>query len=364
LDGVRWLENVESMTEREFEIYLDKIRENRGGWLSQKLSLVNKEFREKLKSAGDETLITLATQGHSSETDPADVQVQLTHASLAADRSSRLHSTPHRVFGLSYSPGPPSPSSQSGGRGKDQPYAPWTFPGRALDKVSQANMTEDRSRQRSNHSNPETGHPWVVSVGGTTGKASGKARIADVPDVERVDYTRANPEAGTARWRVTGAKISKPPTVLGLAGSRDRRKWGDRPESSAVRPGPMDTMALDVTFDFASPVQGSRDAGAGEIGERDWVAASPRSVKTSFTDDLGLGAASPRKDRGKGQAYQSLDAYERRGEQRREQRKEQRRQEEESARMQAVRLKGLLEKIGMQSAQGQGRGQGGAPSRG
>jgi hypothetical protein len=369
--GTMWMEDIESMTEKEFERYLETIRSARGDWLREKLPRVPSEALSKLNQQGDRTLVNLASRGHSADTDGADLSVRLTHASLAAPASDRLHSTPHQTFGVSYSPsqtgslplgrmgsavGFAGAGGPGSGSGNGTTYSAWTFPGRALDKVRQVSISEERGRQRSNYSGGDSGHPWVVSVGGATGKAAVKARLADTTEtIERTDYTRADTSAGTGRFRVSAAKIRQPPMVLNLRGSRDGRKWVDRfAESQMRRPNPMDTANLDIAFELAStsavevqaqPDQSASASTPSRLGGPEWVAAEPtKRANLSYGDHLGVGGR--REDRVPGAARAGLREYERR--------KEMKRNEEEGNKVKHSNLMDLLKRIKLQNtSQGQ-----------
>ncbi|GFZ48251.1 hypothetical protein JCM24511_05999 [Saitozyma sp. JCM 24511] len=368
-----WMEDIESMTEKEFERYLDTIRSARGDWLGEKLPRIPSEALSKLNQQGDRTLVNLASRGHSADTDGADLSVRLTHASLAAPNSDRLHSTPHQTFGVSYSPSQTGAlplgrmssavgfgaGSSGSGSGNGTTYSAWTFPGRALDKVRQVSISEERGRQRSNYVGGDSGHPWVVSVGGATGKAAVKARLADTTEtIERTDYTRADTSAGTGRFRVSAAKIRQPPMVLNLRGSRDGRKWVDRfAESQMRRPNPMDTANLDIAFELASTsalevgAQAQTDLPSSaltpsRLGGPEWVAAEPtKRANLSYGDHLGVGGR--REDRVPGAARAGLREYERR--------KEMKRNEEAGNKLKHSNLMDLLKRIKLQNrAEGKG----------
>jgi hypothetical protein len=370
--GTMWMEDIESMTEKQFERYLETIRSARGDWLREKLPRIPSEALSKLNQQGDRTLVNLASRGHSADTDGADLSVRLTHASLAAPQSNRLHSIPHQTFGVSYSPSQTGAlplgrmssavgfaGASGSGSGNGTTYSAWTFPGRALDKVRQASISEERGRQRSNYAGGDSGHPWVVSVGGATGKAAVKTRLADTTEtIERTDYTRQDTMAGTGRFRVSAAKIRQPPMVLNLRGSRDGRKWTDRfAESQMRRPNPMDTANLDIAFELAStPTPSSTSAvetqkqaqtdqsastpAPSRLGGPEWVAAeSTKRANLSYGDHLGVGAR--REDRVPGAARAGLREYERR--------KEMKRNEEAGNKVKHSNLMDLLARIKLQN---------------
>ncbi|RSH85142.1 hypothetical protein EHS25_004949 [Saitozyma podzolica] len=348
--GTMWMEDIESMTEKEFERYLATIRSARAR---------RPDARQPRE------------QGSFGGYGRADLSVRLTHASLAAPASDRLHSTPHQTFGVSYSPsqtgslplgrmgsavGFAGAGGPGSGSGNGTTYSAWTFPGRALDKVRQVSISEERGRQRSNYSGGDSGHPWVVSVGGATGKAAVKARLADTTEtIERTDYTRADTSAGTGRFRVSAAKIRQPPMVLNLRGSRDGRKWVDRfAESQMRRPNPMDTANLDIAFELAStsavevqaqPDQSASASTPSRLGGPEWVAAEPtKRANLSYGDHLGVGGR--REDRVPGAARAGLREYERR--------KEMKRNEEEGNKVKHSNLMDLLKRIKLQNtSQGQ-----------
>ncbi|KAK8850371.1 hypothetical protein IAR55_004289 [Kwoniella newhampshirensis] len=290
-----WIRDVESMSEEDFEVFLERIRKERKRFLDGRLKDMPESTRSSLGLPEDKTLVHLATAGKTTGGSTANFQAQLMADDLIDPNSTQLHSKPHRVHGLSYSKQPTSTNDHN-------PAA--THVGRALNKISRY---DDAHRKASNivaGTNLARGNnlPWVVGLGGLTAKTAQKSgRVFDVSssssDLEETDYTRSDKSRGAGRFRVIRAQLGSPPTVLALkestAGSRFGGKWRT---SGASLPSPMDTFKFDIEV-APSSMTGPED----DLGSREWVG---REVKTSklqaFASEMAIGGPRSQRRRGEG----------------------------------------------------------------
>ncbi|WVF68148.1 hypothetical protein IAT40_002911 [Kwoniella sp. CBS 6097] len=306
-----WMRDVESMSEEDFEKYLERIRQERKRFLSERLESVPESTRQTLVLPEDKTLIHLATSGKTTGGASANFQASLTASDLADSTSTKLHSKPHRLHGLSYAQKPVTsngfdPTSEKKGR--------------VLNKVSRADDAYNRSRStalaRANNNN----FPLVVSLGGVTGRTSTENRSVNDPNevpIDETDYTREQPLQGVGKFKINRAQMSSPPTVLALAEARGRvgGRWRNVATSS-----PLDTFNFDVgvvpTFSASDeqledPLIGSgSDSGkssrqSSEVGSREWVSRDTvvDSVARMASD---LTAGIPRNQRRQGEAQAKL----------------------------------------------------------
>ena len=305
---VNLMDDVNSMSPREFKDYLRKIRSKRNEFLNERMKSLGQSTREKLVLPEDKTLVTLETRGKLANPDTSALQVSLAREELERRDSKLLHSAPHRVHGLSYSRLPPSSTLLDPMR---------HIPGRAIDKVSHLTGATDRAR---NYRPSEgTNRPWVVALGGVGAKTqTTMERISDAPVIDKgIDFTREDEHRGEAQWRVTSARLNDPPQVLGLdrltEASRSVRRG--RPTSAAKKISPLDTFRFDITVQHASlsPDAAGEPRPELELGSRAWVGREPEIHRpSSFSDDLGLGG--PKNQRRPGEGLRQLRDWEQKSE--------------------------------------------------
>ncbi|WVR08457.1 hypothetical protein IAU60_005512 [Kwoniella sp. DSM 27419] len=290
-----WMRDVESMSEDEFERYLERIRSERSKFLEDRLQNVPESTRQTLALPEDNTLVHLATAGKTTGGATANFQASLTASDLLDPSSNKIHSRPHRVHGLSYS----SPATSTNDH---QPAL--DKKGRALNKVSRYDEAHSRSRSggllaRSGANNL----PFVVGLGGATARTNtSEQKMSEAAsELEEIDYTRANPSRGVGHFRVTSAELKQPASVLGLAGSRPGSRVGGRWRSASSSPSPLDTVNYDINVELTSGSDG-QDV---ELGSRGWVGQEPRvSLNDKFRSDLGAGG--PRKSRNSEETFWKL----------------------------------------------------------
>ncbi len=299
------MEDVNSMNPREFEIYLEKVRGRRKKYLKDKMKGLRQQARDKLVLPEDKTLVTLGTKGYVANPDTSTFQVNLTKEELESPGSDVLHSSPHRIHGLSYSRLPPS---------SNQLNPLMHHPGRAIDKVSQ--LTEVTDRARNFRPGEGTNRPWVVGLGGVGTKSkTSMGRISDIPVIAKgIDFTREDEHRGEARWRVTTASLKDPPQVLGLDDLTEAQRAirRGRQTSGTKKISPLDTFRFDITVEHVSSdlqPESEREPEE-EIGSRAWVGREPRTPKvlSSWSDDLGLGG--PKSERKAGDGPRQLRSWE------------------------------------------------------
>lgn len=322
-----FMPDVNSMSRKEFERYLDQVRRGRQGYLGTKLEALKESTRgaKEVAASGDRnTLIGLATRGLTSSGDPAHFQATLAHQEMTSDvkdpeqtQTPRIQSHPHMMYGLTYS----TPSSSSS-------TSPVT--GRV---VSRNQSHQDRYGGGYNNNiggrrnNNDDNKPWVVSVGGLTANLSNvNASVRDGGQrVKPVDYTRADADQGTYKFRIDKAELESPPKVHHLQQSNKAARWSGRYKSvsGANQPSPLDTFEFDIVLSNATPAQddpsstssssSSASSNAPTPGSKEWVARDPTSGESSRTmspgDRLGasIGLGSSRKDRIGGQTLGFLD---------------------------------------------------------
>lgn len=313
--GEVWMRDVESMTEDDFEAFLERVRSERKRFLSQSLEGMAESTRASLQMPEDETLVHLATAGKISEGATATFQAQLTSDDLVDPHSTKINSRPHRVHGLNYSRAPSSSTD----------YNPISEKkGRALNKVNRADDAYSRAQAQTagrafGGMGGRDNLPWVVGLGGLTAKSqNARGRVNDsssTQTIEETDYTRSDASRGVGRFRITRAQMEKPPTVLALAESRAGGQFGGKWRSSgATLPSPMDTFKFDIDVALASSLAEGSAASASEeerraVGSRAWVGRERKlSALDRFSDDMGLGG--PRKDRIRGEAADRLKQQE------------------------------------------------------
>ena len=286
--SVELMDDVNAMSPRDFETYLEKVRRKRNTYLKTKLETLRQQSKDRLTLPEDRTLVALGTKGHVANPDTATLQVSMTTEALETPESQILHSAPHRVHGLSYSRLPHSAPALN---------SLLQHPGRALDKVSL--QTEASDRARSFRPGDGTNRPWVVGIGSVAAKSrTNQGRISDIPAVEKgVDFTREDKNRGVARWTVSTASLKDPARVLGLEELTESQRSAQRgrPLSAAKKISPLDTFRFDITVDH---VPDSEEL----VGTREWVGREPRpsAVQSSWSDALGLGGSKTERKQGEG----------------------------------------------------------------
>ena len=322
-----FMPDVNSMSKKEFERYLDQVRNGRQGYLGTKLEALKESTRgaREVAASGDRnTLIGLATRGLTSSGDPAHFQATLAHQEMTSDindndpqqtQTPRIQSNPHMMYGLTYS----TPSSSSS-------TSPVT--GRV---VSRNQAHQDRYGGYNNNNsvrrnNNDDNKPWVVSVGGLTANLSNvNASVRDGGQrVKPVDYTRSKPDQGIYKFKIDKAELESPPKVHHLQQANKAARWSGRYKSvsGANQPSPLDTFEFDIVLSNATPAQDQDDpttststssSSSPVPGSKEWVARDPTSGGSSRTmspgDRLGasIGLGSSRKDRVGGQTLGYLD---------------------------------------------------------
>lgn len=272
---VMWMPDVDSMSEREFQRYVEGIRRERKSFLSSKLGSTRGGERERnpQQEKEEQTLVYIGTKGHAASSDSGYFQAQLTGQQLAAEGSTKLHSVPHRTYGLGY--------STATGNGR-------VYPGRALDRDQSLASRNPQSRLSQRQSiQANSNRDWVIGIGGITAKLSRlQASVRDQDELKVTDYTRADPTQGEDHFRVSRAKITTPPTVLSLATARSGDRWKRRNVSGAMQSNPLDTFEFDIHL--SEPLS-SVDSVVekAEVGSREWVGAEDKKNVLSKEDILG-----------------------------------------------------------------------------
>ncbi|WWD08526.1 hypothetical protein V865_006638 [Kwoniella europaea PYCC6329] len=315
-----WMKDVESMSEKEFELYLDKIRKGRKEFLDQKLNDISTSIKETLVLPEDNTLIHLSYTGKTPSNSTLNYQAALTTSELRDVRSNKLNSKPHRTNGLVYSAKPTSSNEYLDTSSKK---------GRVLNKVSRYDNTQNTSRSLMGGGGNNL--PWIVSLGGLTGKTiTNNNRFTDSNvggnaymnnSIDQTDYTRSDTSAGVGKFRINRAEMgSNPPSVLALKDSKytnnGTKLTGRWRQSTANQPSPLDTFRFDIDLsitDIESEVDGAgAGVGVGQPGSREWVGNESKLNKLSmgtWQDELNLGG--PRRERQKGEALDKLKKKER-----------------------------------------------------
>lgn len=312
--------DVNAMSRKQFARYIAQVRRERGTFLATKLAGMRERDQAKAKpqpttTAGgggegdvnaNATLVDLATRGLAGSGDTAHFQATMTHNEVGSTESKRIHSTPHRMYGLTYAAPTPAASTR--------PIA-----GRVVNR----NLAADRGGSGSGSSyynNRKSAHddnkPWVVSVGGLTGQLSNaNASVRDGQRVQSTDYTRSDPAQGEYRFKIGKAELQGPPTVQNLQQSNKALRWAMRRDDrrlGAKQPSPFDTFQFDIQLENADAIHAS-DAGgetAAQVpGSKEWVGREPGSGFgsrfTSEEDRLGL-VGSPRHLRTQGETLAHL----------------------------------------------------------
>lgn len=285
--GVYLVPDVNRMSRREFEKYLDTIRAARSS--------------AKANTEG-ETMVERASRGKTSASDADHYRATLAHTELMSPESTQINSVPHLTHGLAYSASTPSSSSAASSG----------LPGRLIGRTS------DSSQSRSaygyvNRRADDDNRPWAVSLGGLTANLSNEDRSTrdSGKRLEPVDYTRLQPTRGESTFQIRKAQITSPATVQYLQQRNHAARWsahrGDR-VSGAKQASPLDTFASDIILTESSS---SSSASPGP-GSKEWVARDSANAPryTSEEDRLG-GIGGAKSARTPGQTINMLGQMER-----------------------------------------------------
>lgn len=322
---------IESMSEKEFERYLDQVRAEKGQALERYFKRIEMESEEKAaKKGGDSVesqarkeekaaaekaaaegrraMVWLAMEGKLDKSHGVDEMAEMDGRRIIAEQSSVLVSRPHELGGIAY-------SKQTNARLPARHIHPDTaFAGRALDRVKQ--------QGRYSQSNADINTPLVVGAGGLTGIVAQDHTLRSTKDtqiLEMVDYTREKPTRGSGMFRIRSAQLAADPTVLNL-NNLDLHNHYDvsseneyrPPQSRAKKPSPLDTFRHNITFDVDSSPDANINLPYMALGSREYVGRQARAVKENLTrsDHLGLAGSSiggPRSSRPRGAALRELE---------------------------------------------------------
>jgi hypothetical protein len=292
-EGKLWMPDVNSMSRKEFDRYLETIRRDGGKFLPTKLALLQESRGKRaVESDSTATMVGIASRGQTSPSDSAHFQATLTHEEMTTQGSTKLHSAPHKMHGLTYSTTSASSSVVPGHvlhRSKDGADGPGYYRPR---------MTSEGANQ-----------PWIVSVGGLTGQLPNAQLVRDNRNIKAVDYTRENPEQGRGSFEIRKAHLKTPATVQNLQSSTQAARWAGRRgrfgSSGAKQPSPLDTFTFDIEL--------GHDKGArAEVvpGSKEWVGRDTTrrasGVSAEDRNGLGLGVGGPKSDRVPGGAQARL----------------------------------------------------------
>lgn len=223
--------DIETMSEVQFEAYIEQIREMR------------------------------ARKG------PAATPLAQTTAELESYGSKRIVERPHRLGGLAYG-NPAGPVTRN--------HSPMTlYPGRVL-------QTNDHTANRDNRA--RTGGTGARKEGGVAGIGGLTAQV-EVKSVSTIDFSRNSPDKGSALFRVEQATLTRLPSVVkdsrlsGTGSSKVKlaqdftsRYKGPR-ESAIKATSPLDEMEFELNVKVADERQDRQKWGAGARahGDKEWI---------------------------------------------------------------------------------------------
>ncbi|WVQ70497.1 hypothetical protein IAR50_000016 [Cryptococcus sp. DSM 104548] len=284
-----WVRDVESLSEEEFEKYLETVRGERKRFLAERLETMAETTKETLVLPEDKTLVHLSTGGKVGLNSISSLESSIHNANRASATSQKILSVPHSLRGLTYAHLPPNPND----------YNPATsFPGHALNPVS-GNKGDTRGSN--------TNNPLVVSVAGVTGlttRASYHPDFASNQQQTFVDFSRQNPENGRGRFKAVDARARGNPTVLALAESGAGARWTRRRGDSGGAPSPLDSAHFDINFAILRPSSSSSSA---NIGSPEWLLAEEQKQTVASPDSV---YGTSRRERRPGQAGEMLRTQE------------------------------------------------------
>ena len=252
-DVTELMPDVDAMTPKEFERYLEGLRRRR------------QEFKEAIANTlpkGTETLAEASARGAVREQSITGFQADMLRKDVEAPGSTRVMAKPHKLGGLAYSSAPAAGASLDPQR---------VHVGRVLDQAPRG----AGSYRGIDGVNAE----WIVSLGGITATGnSGTVRVTDRPTLSKFDYTRERKHAGLARFAVRDAQLNKLPRVLGVNQRPNPDPWM-RNVTAARRIQPFDGMHFEVRVREAEPER---------PGDKDWVARDTAASAAVGTGGLGL----------------------------------------------------------------------------
>lgn len=243
----KFMPDIEIMSERQFEAYLDQVREYRSS-------------SNRFKSSMD--LATNSTQ-RINQTITAELADQ-TGAELASYSSQRMIAQPHHLGGLAY-----SKMTNKTVRDSSPLLA---LPGRIIDIT---NNSEDRARRASSRNDDG----FVAGIGGITAKVD----TQDMANLDETDFTREDRNRGSKLFRIREAKLIALPKVV--ANHKTANLKIQLPDDFAVsaRGGrvsalkstsPLDKIAVEMKASVANNTDARmrrRWGGARARGDAEWV---------------------------------------------------------------------------------------------
>lgn len=287
-ETARYRENVEGMSPVEFKKYIAQVKSYRSQFLQEKLSKMAPRSIESLVLPEDKTWANLSYKGHIAPADLSIFQEGLAEDHVKSPKSTKLHTKPHKMYGLAY-------SRVDSNANKHNPLL--FHPGRALDPA-----TSDRNRSvRSD--NRGTNKPWVVSIGGagaeSTTRGGSMAEGASIPD--GVDFTRENPSRGATQFRFARATLSAPPQVVNSRVPTTKPFFAARP---------LDRFRFDLAVEQTPKAEVRR---VKEFASKDYVVAED-SVHNAYSDRFGISGTAedggsvggPRASRKQGEGLRSV----------------------------------------------------------
>ncbi|WWC92076.1 uncharacterized protein L201_007030 [Kwoniella dendrophila CBS 6074] len=310
LDDKIYMKDIEIMTEKEFENYLNLIRSNRKSFLKERLNNLPNSISNSLILPEDKTLIHLESTGKTTQNSFNEFQSNLTKLELKDLSKNKLHSNSHKTNGLSYSKQPTSTIEHFVSDKK----------GRVLNKVSRYDdfsSSNNRSNRIGGGNNNNL--PWVIGLGGLTGKTNNQNnRTTDFNNnhnsIEQTDYTRTkNINDGVGKFKINKAEMSStssPPIVLALNESKytSHKLTGGRfRQSLANQPSPLDTFKFDIDLSISS-IENDSNSEPLQPGSREWVASETKisNYNNLLQNGLGGNLGGPRIQRQQGEALERL----------------------------------------------------------
>jgi hypothetical protein len=298
-EGKLYMPDVNAMSGKEFDRYLETIRRDKGKYLGQKVAALKESMGKKaIDLEREATLVGIATRGHTSKSDPAHFQATLSHQQVSEQGSTKLHSTSHKMHGLTYSP----PSSTSS-----------IVPGQIMNRMNSfGNSGNNNNGQRYQRFQPaeDANRSWVVSVGGLTGSLPNAMSTRDANQIKAVDYTRQNPAQGQGSFELRKAHLITPATVSNLQQSNQSARWAGRYQSvsGAKQPSPLDTFTFDIELQEDKASTSTVLPGSKEWVGRDNSKLGLKGSEESVLGFGGLGIGGPRNERNRGETLQYLSS--------------------------------------------------------
>ncbi|EIW69838.1 hypothetical protein M231_00990 [Tremella mesenterica] len=308
----RWVADLDKMTKEQFEVYLDRLRNDKKRfreWMLNRLEF-EKKFYPNLKTQEleeDRTVVSLAMMGLSNDSDSNQFQSDLVSDTLSSSSSTSSSLSSSSLSTQTYNTSPQSTSSMTAGEdtitlpsilpaphdkyGLQYSYTPLlsskilpnlAHPGRALHPRKIRNKREDPKYSMGIQ------RPWTISLGGITvsNETSQQRTIRSSRTQDPIletDYTRSDTNRGIYDFNVTSASIKAPPMVVGLEDPRKgkygspkaseawSKEWGlnsfDGITARSLRP--LDTVRFDIKVERAD--EEGKLKTRGELGSMEWV---------------------------------------------------------------------------------------------